>query len=610
MKKSRRSSISYRIAIIYFMLVFIAMAIMSVFLLDRIEKYQYSTLGSNIDKVITESNITETLGMYDDLEEQSSVIQHMFDDSWTSGFTQEISIVSRGLDVVASTNRSLLGRSAAEVFDSDIIVNALISGLKTESVGSSGEIPVKNFCYVIDPAEGGTATGVVYVRADLSSIETFMARSRMICVRAIALALLVTVFLSFLLARSITEPINDVTETVVRMSEGDFDIEVPVKSDDEIGRLAEMFNILREKLDETITEINGEKNKLGTILQYMADGLIATDLEGRIMHVNPAARRMLRLGRDSELEGESYDDIFGKLSDELSLANITEHSAEGGGEAVFSFGEDSVYAVRFDRFKDETGGDIGIIIIMQDITERQKLEDMQTDFVANVSHELKTPLTNIKSYTETLLDGAIDDRETAMNFLQIVDKEADRMNRLVKDLLQLSRLDHKQEPMNMKESNIVVLVNMAIMKVELTAKQKGLTINTLYDIESDVRAMLDRDRMEQVIMNILSNAIKYTNEGGHIDVDITEKDYEVRVSVQDTGIGIPQSSLPRIFERFYRVDKARSRAMGGTGLGLAITRQIVDEHKGRIEAESEEGKGTKITVVLPSPIRKGIKGIE
>ena len=609
MKRSRHSSVRWRIALIYFLLIFIAMAIVSAFLLDRIEKYQLSSLESNIDRIVSESNLVSSLGNYDDLAGHGEEIQQMFDDSWTAGFTQEISIVSSGLEVVASTNGTLRGRSAPEVFDSDVIVDALVTGTRQSGDGKSGDIPVKNICYPIK-AQDGSSLGAVFVRADVSSINSFMRQSRLICVQAIAIALIVTVLLSFLLARSITEPINDVTKTVEKMSTGDFSTEVAVKSDDEIGQLAEMFNILREKLDTTITEINNEKNKLGTILQYMADGLIATDLSGSVIHVNPAAKYMLRIPQDAELEGLSYDELFGSLDDALTLQHITEGSEKGGGQAVIRFGEDNTYAVRYDRFKDEDGSDIGIIVIMQDITERQKLEDMQTDFVANVSHELKTPLTNIKSYTETLLDGAMDDKETAISFLQIVDKEADRMNRLVKDLLQLSRLDHKQEPMSMKESNIVVLVNMAIMKVELTAKQKDISISTLYDEEGDIRVMLDRDRMEQVIMNILSNAIKYTNDGGRIEVDITEENYEVRVSVQDNGIGIPQSALPRIFERFYRVDKARSRAMGGTGLGLAITRQIVDEHKGRIEAESKEGEGTKITVVLPSAIRKGVRNID
>ncbi|MBQ4181319.1 MAG: ATP-binding protein, partial [Firmicutes bacterium] len=208
------------------------------------------------------------------------------------------------------------------------------------------------------------------------------------------------------------------------------------------------------------------------------------------------------------------------------------------------------------------------------------------------------------------LDGAMDDRDTAMSFLQIVDKEADRMNRLVKDLLQLSRLDHQQEPIFLREGNIVLLVNMVLMKVEMTAKQKGLTIRPLYDEEGDIRVNLDKDRMEQVVMNIITNAIKYTNEGGHIDVDIRQDKDQVRVSVQDDGIGIPPESLPRIFERFYRVDKARSRAMGGTGLGLAITKEIVDSHGGSLEAESKPGEGTKITIVLPVIIRRGVRDIE
>ncbi len=611
MKKGKHSSVRWRIVLIYFMLLFAALTILAVYLTNSMRAYQLDSLKENITKTVNQSNLLKFLGGFAELEPYSEEIQQSLDGSWTSGFSQELSVVDEKLRVVASTNSNLKGRNAADVFDSDIIVSALVQGRSTESESQTGSISVKNLCFPVqhtDVSGRSAYTGAVYVRADLSSINAFLSQSRMIFLQAMALALVITVVLGFMVARSITEPINDVTKTVEKMSQGDFSASIAVKSDDEIGQLAEMFNLMQQKLDQTIAEINNEKNKLGTILEYMADGLIAIDLDGNVLQVNPTARHILGIPSDIPSESLKYSEMLGHFSADMELNALKDACRDGSGESLLR-GDEYTYAVRFDRFKDENGEDVGIIIIMQDMTERQRLEDMQTDFVANVSHELKTPLTNIKSYTETLLDGALDDPDTARNFLQIVDSEADRMNRLVKDLLQLSRMDHGQDPLFLKESNVISLVNMAIMKMELSARHKGLEIRSLYDIEGDIRAMMDRDRMEQVLLNVLSNAIKYTNEG-YVSIDVKEQSGQIKIIVSDTGIGIPEASLSRIFERFYRVDKARSRSMGGTGLGLAITKQIVEEHKGSIEAESSEGKGTTVVISLPSVNRKGIRNID
>ncbi len=609
MKQSKRGSIRWRIVLIYFLLVFIAMTIVSVFLLESIKDYQIRSLKENITKTVSESNLTNSLGNYDSLSGHEEEIRKSFSESWTIGFSEEISVVDKELNVIASTNSNLIGRSAMAAFDTDLIIDSLVSGSDGESESSSGGLQVKNLCYAVKN-EAGETTGVVYVRADLTDINSFLGRSRLIFVEAIALALLVTVVLGFILARSITEPINDMTQIFAGMSKGDYSVPMEVRSDDEIGQMAEGFNIMRDKLNLTLSEIESEKSKQETILHYMGDGLIATDLSGSLIHMNPAAREMLSVPLDADLAETSYDAVLGHLAENVSLEHIRENSAgEDEASDSFEYGS-SIYAIRYDRFKDEDGQDIGIIVILQDITERQKLEDMQTDFVANVSHELKTPLTNIKSYTETLLDGALDDRDTAESFLKIVDAEADRMNRLVKDLLQLSRLDHGKDALNLKETNIVALLDAAVTKMTITAKQKDQQLNTLYDKSANIRCSVDRDSFEQVILNVLSNAIKYTEPGGRIDVDALEKDGNARITVQDTGIGIPQESLPRIFERFYRVDKARSRAMGGTGLGLAISKQIVEQHAGSIEAVSREGAGTRIIITLPLTNRRGIRNIE
>ncbi|MCQ2560805.1 MAG: cell wall metabolism sensor histidine kinase WalK [Clostridia bacterium] len=607
MNNSGRSSVRWRIVVVYSMLFFVVMALVSVFLVNRIENYQLSSLKENITNTVTESNLPTSLGGYASLTPNSAQIQQTLDYSWSS-FTEELSVVDSSLNICASTNENLIGRSAADVFDSGIIASCLLTGKECESdTESSGNIPVKNLCYAIK--NGSITTGVVYVRADLSSINSFVAQSKLIFIQAIAIALVVTFILGSVLASSITRPINDVTNTVQKMSAGDFSEGVSVKSDDEIGQLAQMFNLLREKLDFTLSEISNEKNKLSTILTYMADGLVAIDLEGNIIHANPAARHMLDIDQDEDLSRRDYNSILGHISENMQLSRIKGNCEYEGGQDIF-FTENRVFAVRYDRFKDEDGKDIGIIIIMQDITERQKLEDMQKDFVANVSHELKTPLTTVKSYTETLMDGAVDDPEVAQSFLEIIDNETDRMTRLVKDLLQLSRLDHRQEKMNFSEGDSVRLVKMCITKMDITAQQKQQQLNAMFGDPGQIRVNMDKDRMEQVLMNVLSNAIKYTQEGGRIDVDILKNGGKVLVTVSDNGIGMSAEELPRIFERFYRVDKARSRSMGGTGLGLAITKQIVEEHQGTIEAESSPGKGTKFTITLPISKHKGIPNIE
>lgn len=606
----QRRSVRWRIVLIYFLLVFIAMTIVSVFLMDQMKTYQINSVKDNLTKTISESNLLTSLGKYDDLKGYTKEIQSNLDENWSRSFSEELSVVGEDLSICASTNLNIVGRSAVDVFDSDIIVDTFISGENGESDSViSADIPVKNLCYPIVSEKTGSVIGAVYVRADLSSINNFLSQSKLIFVQAMMIALIITVLLGFVIAKSITVPINNVTRTAQRMSQGDFSQTVEVKSNDEIGQLAEMFNLLREKLDFTLSEISNEKNKLETILTYMADGLVAIDLNGIVIHANPAAREMLGIDADEDLDNVAYESLLGNLSEKMKLSYIKENCREEGGQDTFDYGA-TTYAVRYDRFKDDYGKDVGIIIIMQDITERQKLEDMQTDFVANVSHELKTPLTTIKSYTETLLDGALEDKQVAGNFLKIIDTEADRMNRLVKDLLQLSRLDHRQEKWNIKESNIIPLLHMAVTKVEMTAQQKQQQLNRLYDPDADIRVLIDRDRFEQVMMNVLSNAIKYTDKRGRIDVDVLVQDAAVKVMVQDNGIGITEAEIPRIFERFYRVDKARSRSLGGTGLGLAITKQIVEEHHGTIEAESQEGKGTKITITLPLATRRGKRTIQ
>lgn len=605
--KIKFSSIRWRIVLIYFLLVFIATTIIGVFIMSQLEAYYKDSISENIQNLVLKGNFP-TFGDYpDDLRLHQEEIQTTLQ-AWSKGIIQEVFVVDRDFMIVASNKESFVMKSAVGSLDQRLILS-LPQGKADEwdSLTTEKNIPTKNVIFPIR-GEDDTVKGVLYFRQDMSSTYDTIDQSKVIFIKAMVIALAITVVLGFFIARSITVPINDVTEKAEKMAQGDFSQVVSVKSDDEIGRLAEMFNLLRQQLDLNLTEMSNEKSKLETILRYMADGLIAVDLSGHIIHANPAAMAMLAIS-DEDMETRRYDDLIRSYNENFLLDKLMENCKNGGAEELLFF-RGAAFSVRYDRFKNENAEDIGIIMVLHDITERQKLEKMQTEFVANVSHELKTPLTSIKSYTETLKEGQVDDPELARNFLTIIDEETDRMNRLVKDLLQLSRLDYQQEKWNMKDINLILLLKSAITKVEMTAKNKKQQLNYDYGEVERVGVIADKDRIEQVLLNILSNAIKYTLEEGIIDVSVQIDGKQATVVIADNGMGIPETEMPRIFERFFRVDKARSRAMGGTGLGLSISKQIVEEHQGTIRIDSWEGKGTQVTISLPLASARGQKNIE
>lgn len=586
------NSIRWRIVLIYFLLIFIAMTITGVLIMSALESYQMQSTRSNISKIVKEN--FQFLQSYSNLAENQSKIQQDIS-AWAGTISEEIFVVDNKLVIIAASKQDHVGQSGTALFDQTALAGALNGrSAEADSVLASG-IPIKSMFFPIK--HQNNVTGVVCLRADLSDIYQMQEKSKAIFLRAMLIALFITVILGFFIARSITIPINELTAKAERMSTGDFSQAINAKSDDEIGRLAEMFDLLREKLDFTLQEISNEKSKLETIVQHMADGLLAIGMDRRIVLANPAAMRMLMIGQRS-IEEKNYDDIIQRFNKKLEFQNILEKSKTGGAEEVLESGNRS-YSVRYDRFRDDNNEDIGIILLIRDITEQQKLETMQRDFVANVSHELKTPLTTIKGYTETLLEHEIEDLSTIRNFLNVIDAETDRMNRLVRELLQLSKLDNQQERLTKKESNLITIIHSAVTKMELTASAKSQTLVSDYSTSARLPVLVDRDRIEQVVLNLLSNAIKYSLNDTTIRIETFVEGIDVGFRVIDNGIGISTNEINRVFERFYRVDKARSRDLGGTGLGLPIARQIIEEHSGTIELTSQVGEGTTVTVRLP-----------
>lgn len=413
-----------------------------------------------------------------------------------------------------------------------------------------------------------------------------------ILIRGMLFGILVAVLLSFFLAKTITTPIERLTRQATLIAEGDFSQQAEVYAQDEMGILTQTFNEMSRILQDNLRTIDDERGKLNTLFTHMADGVVAFDTAGHIMHINPEAEKML--GRTFGADAE-YGSVFPNLS-------IGEKDLAEDGKYI-----EVDYAVNKRVLKiflaplkigEESSG---VMAVLHDVTQQKRLDDARKEFVANVSHELRTPLTNIKGYTETLMDAFDDmDGETRKRFLGIVYNEADRMTRIVKDLLTLTKLDYDR--MDAGETTDIQLKTVAddvAASMDIEAKKQGIVLSCL--VPPDMPCVHgDRGRIEQVVMNIVSNAVKYNQRGGRVDISGGIKGDNVFLTVSDTGFGIPEEDLPRIFERFYRVDKARSREKGGTGLGLAIAKEIIEYHGGAISVRSQEGRGTSVTITLPA----------
>lgn len=433
---------------------------------------------------------------------------------------------------------------------------------------------------------------IFYFTYDKEAWEQIIQTFNNLIITSAVIAVFLSLVLGYFMSKTITKPIISVMHKAEKIAEGEFDEQLVVKSEDEIGNLTKTFNYMARKLKNTLSEISSEKNKLLTILNYMADGVMAYDLKGIVIHSNPAARKYL----GNDILERSFQEFAETIGLDIKLENIIylEESTVKEFDTVIN---DLYVKVYFAVFTDTNKKPEGVIVVLHDVTEEQKLENMRREFVANVSHELRTPITSIKSYTETLLDGAVEDSETTERFLNVINTEADRMTRLVKDLLQLSRLDNEQVSWNMKEVSLKDIVKDIVDRMQLEAERKHQKLES-FVIGEIPNIKGDKDRLEQVFVNLISNAVKYTPENGLITVYIGRIYNDVYVKVTDTGIGIPADSLSRVFERFYRVDKARSRDMGGTGLGLSIAKEIIQAHGGTISISSEEKKGTEVTVRL------------
>ncbi|WP_109430233.1 ATP-binding protein [Sulfoacidibacillus thermotolerans] len=585
-------SVRIKLTIVYLLLILFAMELIGAYFIQSLNRY----FVNNYIKTITHE--AQLLANVVGLPSASTTGQTMRN---LRSVLQPVSEISGATVYVLDKDGIVIGTSGNPYITGqkrvDPEVTGALLGLKTEEIAVNPQNG-QRYLYLAVPIRNHSGIrGAVELVAPMNSIYRSISRVIIIFATGTLLALGLTALLAGIIARTITGPITAITRTARALAGGDFNQVVTIYSNDEIGELGTTFNMLTRRLKQSMRSTEQEKRRLQAVMSTMSDGVIAMNGRGDIVLINPAAQKFLNL--DSSVIGTHLTKLLPGVFTEESqqLVEVNGRFLAVSIMALYpSIGGLSKVTENLEGEGEETSGRV---LVMRDVTEETILEASRKRFVADVSHELRTPLTTIKSYEEALLEGAVEDVVLAKNFLGVMSRETDRMIRLIRDLLQLSRFDSGYEVLRREIVSTDELVNRLAERFALIVYEAELKFFT--EILETAWVQVDRDRIDQVLDNIVSNSLKYTPKHGSISVraELDNSGEKVVFILKDTGVGIPAKELPHIFDRFYRVDKARSRQLGGTGLGLSIAREIIQAHDGEIEVKSEVGKGTTVIITLP-----------
>ncbi|WP_080849064.1 cell wall metabolism sensor histidine kinase WalK [Cytobacillus gottheilii] len=592
-------SIHLKFVIIYVLLIFIAIQTIGVYFVRQLE----TTLKDNFKSTIEDR--VDLLAYY--LEEQLSKDRNVEDESaptlqadiyrllrdYYSEDVTEVRVIDEYNRILGSSdpdNQYLVGQTAI-----DTIINKTLATSQPANEERIDRQTGNRIWRLVTPIEtNGEIVGVIYLEGKIENVYEQMKQINKIFASGTAIALAITAVLGVLLSQTITKPISDMRKQALAMAKGNFSRKVKIYGQDEIGQLAMTFNNLTKKLQEAHATTEGERRKLSSVLSYMTDGVIATDRKGRVILINDPAAKMLNVSRETVLSSSIVSLL--ELEEEYTFEALLDEQDS----VILDYSDQPnplILRANFSVIQKETGFVNGLITVLHDITEQEKIDMERREFVANVSHELRTPLTTMRSYLEALAEGAWEDQEIAPHFLNVTQTETERMIRLVNDLLQLSKMDSKDYRLTKEWIDFIPFYNRIIDRFEFTKSQNVIFERRLP--EHSIFVEIDEDKLTQVLDNIISNALKYSPEGGKVSFKIEDQEGYIIISISDQGVGIPKENLSKIFERFYRVDKARTRKLGGTGLGLAIAKEMVEAHGGKIWADSIEGKGTTVSFSLP-----------
>ncbi len=578
-------SLHMKLVMIMVLLILSLMTVVGAFLINSVMAFYLEDFYTQMSNVFARESLTRDLttatqGEEDGAQAILDILETYSGELGLNGYSRTLFILDGETGEYLAGNNDDAGKNLS--YDSANLTHALATGEDSSSPNMAAD-----YMDVAITLDRGGSSYVIYILDNKTTVNSLISQMFVLILESLVFGLVISILLSFLLSKTMIIPIQRLTEGAMRVAHGDFSRKIQVASRDEIGVLTDTFNDMAGQLQDTLRQVENERNKLDTLFLHMTDGVVAFSRNGEVIHSNPAAEEML--GRTITAEA-TYEELFGDL---LSLEQVLQapdylEEERWEGERFLQ-----LLLAPFDR--DRQGG---VLVVLHDVTQQRKTQDMQREFVANVSHELRTPLTNIRSYAETLSDSAGElPPATEKKFLGVILNESDRMTHIVQDLLTLSRFDSGKDELHLVRFPFDVAVQDLYNAVYMEAQRHDHKMKLR--LEPDLPAIVaDRERVLQVMMNIVSNSIKYTPNGGHILVSAGREGDRVWMQVDDDGIGIPPKDRPRIFERFYRVDKARSRQSGGTGLGLSIAKEIVDRHEGVLELVDREGPGLSMRMEL------------
>ncbi|MFT8609509.1 MAG: cell wall metabolism sensor histidine kinase WalK [Liquorilactobacillus nagelii] len=598
-------SIHFKIALVFALLLLITFQIVGAYFLQQLKRDDLKTfkqqieLSSYVDNSLID-NLTKS-----SVTQANDRIRDLLEDINNSNIT-EVQVVDTKGSVRGDSdvnNQNLVGQKTTDADIKQVLYNA-----KTYTKLTYDRSDNKRYYVSITPlfSAGGnnnTLVGAVYLRASLEPVYDSLNKVTAIFATASLIATGLGLFLAILISSAITKPIDDMKKQTARIARGDYSGQVRIYGRDELGQLAQAVNNLSVRVEEAQEASEAERRRLDSVLSHMSDGVIATDRRGNVIIMNETASADLDIAANI-VEGQSILDIL-NIRGHYTLRDLLENQDQ----IIIDLSDenhDQILNAYFSLIQRESGFISGLVCVLHDVTEQQRIDRERREFVSNVSHELRTPLTSMRSYIEALNDGAWRDEKVAPGFLKVTQDETDRMIRMVNDLLSLSRMDSGTAKLELELVNLNELYNYILDRFDMMLKNEpeDSKKNKHYSIKRDFTRRelwveIDTDKFIQVIDNIMNNAIKYSPDGGVITCRLLETHSHVILSISDQGLGIPKKDIGHIFDRFFRVDKARSRAQGGTGLGLAISKEVIEMHGGRIWVDSIENKGSTFYISLP-----------
>ena len=596
-------SIHFKIALVFALMLMLTLEIVGAVFVRQLERQNLSNFRQQIELPSYIDNSLATQLGRKNTKKANCQIREILTEVNNNNISEIRVIDNKGIIRGSSnpSNRNMVGQRTTDSTVKNVLATNRSHNKNVYDNDNHNRYYV-NVVPLLSNNNANNVVGAVYMRASLEGVYSTINNISLIYVFAALVTIIIGLGITIIISREITRPIEEMRKQTLRIARGDYSGRVAVMGNDELGQLAGAINNLSVRVEESQEVSEAEQRRLNSVLSHMSDGVLATDRRGNITIINETAQQLLDVNEDDNVIGKSLLDILGIRKD-YTMRELVDDDVQ---QILIDNSDTSgiILSAYFSVVQRESGFVSGFVCVLHDVTSQQKEDQERKQFVSNVSHELRTPLTSVKSYVEALSDGAWKDAEIAPQFLKVVQDETDRMIRMINDLLSLSRMDSGTVKLNLEYVNINELFNYIldrfdmILKKETDPQQKKYTIQRKIT-QKDLWVEIDTDKFTQVIDNIMNNAVKYSPDGGVITARLMETKNHVIMSIADQGLGIPRKDIGHIFDRFFRVDKARSRKQGGTGLGLAISKEVVNLLGGQIWVDSIEGKGSTFYISLP-----------